>query len=123
MHASTFGGSPLVSAASLEVFKLIRERDLLDSVRNKAIYLTGKLLRLKKKFPCIKVVRGIGLMVGIELDRDAYPIFLECLEKGLIINSTHGNVLRIMPSLTVSKDDLSKGINILEEVLSRIKDK
>lgn len=117
MHASTFGGSPLVSRVSRQVFKIIDEEKLLKNAEVMGKYLYQKLKNFKKNFPFIKEVRAMGLMAGIELNRDSYPIFLKCLEKGLIINSTHKTVLRIMPALNVTKDQLDQGLKILETVL------
>jgi len=121
MHASTFGGSPLVSKVSQEVFKVIEEEKLIKNVQNKGNYLIKHLYDFKKKFSFIKEVRGIGLMAGLELEIDSYPIFLECLKKKLLINSTHKKVLRIMPALNVTKSELDKGLKILEEVLASLK--
>lgn len=121
MHASTFGGSPLATTAALEVLKVIEEEKILNNVREKGVYLLRKLNALKKKYSFIKEVRGVGLMAGIELKFDSAPIFLKCLDKGLIINSTHKNVLRIMPALNVTKEEIDKGLSILEGVLKKYK--
>lgn len=117
MHASTFGGSPLVSKASLETFKVIRQEKLLENVKVMGKYLQKKLFDLKEKFSIIAEIRGMGLMLGLELSGDSYPVFLGCLKKNLIINSTHKNVLRIMPALNVTKKEIDKGLKILEQVL------
>jgi len=121
MHASTFGGSPLVSEVSRQVFKIIEKEQIINNVQDKGSYLLKRLYNLKSKFSFIKDARGIGLMTGLELDIDSYPIFLECLKKKLVINSTHKKVLRIMPALNVTKLELDKGLKILEEVLSKCK--
>ncbi|MCK4912162.1 MAG: aspartate aminotransferase family protein [Candidatus Omnitrophica bacterium] len=121
MHASTFGGSPLVSKVSYQVFKIIEEDKLIENAQEKGSYLLKRLYDLRNKFSFIKEVRGIGLMVGLELKIDSYPIFLECLKKKLLINSTHKKVLRIMPALNVTRLELDKGLKILEEVLSKFK--
>ena len=121
MHASTFGGSPLVSKVSRQVFKIIEEEKLIKNAESKGRYLIKGLYALRKKFPFIKEVRGIGLMVGLELEIDSYPIFLGCLKKKLLINSTHKKVLRIMPALNVTKPELDKGLKILEGVLAKVK--
>ncbi|MFH1503979.1 MAG: aspartate aminotransferase family protein [Candidatus Omnitrophota bacterium] len=119
LHASTFGGSPLATAVSLETFKIIKKEKILENVRKTSEYLLKKLNGFKSEFSFIKEVRGLGLMAGIELKFDSYPIFLECLKKGLIINSTHKTVLRIMPALNVTKKELDEGLNILKEVLNK----
>ncbi|MDD5195775.1 MAG: aspartate aminotransferase family protein [Candidatus Omnitrophica bacterium] len=118
MHASTFGGSPLVCAAGLAVFKIIEQEKILKHVKEMGLYLQKQLRALQSKFSFIKEVRGAGLMVGLELAIDSYPIFKECLERKLIINSTHDTILRIMPALNVSRDELNKGLAILKSVFS-----
>jgi len=116
MHASTFGGSPLAARVSYEVFKVIKEEDILGNVREKERFLKKRLDELKERFPLIKKVKGLGLMAGLELSIDSYPVFMECLKNKLVINSTHKNVLRIMPALNVSFNELGKGLAILEKV-------
>ncbi len=120
MHASTFGGSPLASRVSREVFSIIEEEKVLNNVNNAGKYLFQCLNNFRKKFPSIKEVRGKGLMLALELDIDSYPVFLKCLEEGLIVNATHKNVLRIMPSLNITKQELGKGLDILESVFYKI---
>lgn len=121
LHASTFGGSPFVSKVSLEVFKIIKKEKILNNTEKLGDYLLKKLIRLKDKFEFIKEVRGAGLMTGIELSIDSFPIFLKALGAGLVINSTHQTVLRIMPALNVKKQELDKGLEILEEVFDEVK--
>jgi len=120
LHASTFGGSPLITSVTLEVFKVIKKEKILNNAERLGDYLLKKLIKLKDKFEFIKEVRGVGLMTGIELSIDSFPIFLKAMEKGLIMNSTHQTVLRIMPALNVKKEELDRGLKILEEVLSAI---
>ncbi|MEI8349997.1 MAG: aspartate aminotransferase family protein [Candidatus Omnitrophota bacterium] len=119
MHASTFGGSPFVAQVSLEVFKIIHQERLLEHAHTMGDYLLSQLIQLKKKFSFIKEVRGVGLMTGMDLRIDSFPIFLKALEKGLIVNSTHQTVLRIMPAINVSKEELDEGLKILQEILSQ----
>ncbi len=121
MHASTFGGSPLVTRVALEVFKVIERERLLNKVKRNGNYLYQRLSEFKKKYPFIKQVRGKGLMLGMELSLEAGPLFKECLSKKLILNATHGNVLRVLPALNVSKPELDKGINIIDSVFKKVK--
>jgi len=114
-HASTFGGSPIVSAAALATFQAIEEDSLLDNAKNMGEYLKKKLIGLKKEFPFIKEVRGMGLMLGVELSVDGKKIFNECVKRGLLINCTQGNILRIMPPLIVKKSDINKAVSIIKE--------
>jgi len=121
MHASTFGGSPFISRVSQEVFKIIKEEKLLRNVGAMGSYLHRRLREFKNKFSFVKESRGMGLMAGLDLQIDSYPVFLECLKRKLIVNSTHKTVLRVMPALNITKQELDKGLGVLEEVLSKIR--
>jgi acetylornithine/N-succinyldiaminopimelate aminotransferase len=119
-HASTFGGNPLASRVALEVFRVIKEEGILLNTRRMGNYLIQRLLGLKEKFKIIREVRGMGLMVGLELTCSAYPIFEQALKRRLIINATHQNVLRIMPALNIKREELDLGLEILQSVLSSL---
>ncbi len=116
-HASTFGGSPLVSKAALAVLGAIHKEKLLANTREMGEYLFLKLNQLRNKYPLIKEVRGMGLMIGMELNIPGKDIVQKCVEKGLLINCTHETVLRIMPALNVSKKEIDQAIKILGEAL------
>ena len=116
-HASTFGGSPLVCKAALAVLKSIKKEKLLKNAKEMGGYLFSRLNTLKTKYPVIKEIRGMGLMVGVDLNVEGKQIVEKCLEKGLLINCTHDTVLRIMPTLNVTKKEVDKAIAILDEVL------
>ncbi len=117
-HASTFGGSPIVCAAGLAVFKAIKKEKLLKNATEMGNYLLKKLNILKQKYDIIKEVKGLGLMVGVELTIEGKHIVEACFEKGLLINCTQGNILRLMPALNVKKKDIDKMIKILKDVLT-----
>lgn len=118
MHASTFGGGPVVAAAGLAVLKAIQKEKLLKYCRERGEYLFEKLFGLKNKFSRIKDVRGIGLMAGLELDAPGKTVVEKCAAKGLLINCTHEKVLRLMPALNITKKEIDKAIGILESVFS-----
>lgn len=120
MHASTFGGGAVICKASLGVFKAIKSEDMLRNTRLMSSYLLEKLEQLKEKFNCILQVRGLGLMIGVELSLEGKTIVEECLNNGLIINCTQGKVLRIMPALNVNKKQIDKAIHILNLVFEKI---
>lgn len=115
MHASTFGGSPLVCKAALGVFKALSADKMLKNTKKMGAYLVEKLDGLKQKFNCILEIRGIGLMVGVQLNMEGKTIVGDCFRQGLIINCTQGNVLRIMPALNVTKKQIDKALDILEK--------
>ncbi len=120
MHASTFGGGPVICKAALAVLKAIQKEKLLTKAQRAGEYLFLKLNELKGKFPVIKEARGMGLMAGLELAVEGKQVVEKCLEKGVLINCTHGNVLRFMPALNISKKEIDKALAVLAEVLEGI---
>ncbi len=119
MHGSTFGGSPLVCKAALGVFSAIKKYNMLKNTNVTGAFLIDELNALKSKFKCIKEVRGIGLMIAIELNIEGKAIVEECFNHGLIINCTQSNILRVMPALDVTKRNIKKALFILEKALSK----
>lgn len=115
-HGSTFGGNPVSCAAAVATLKLITPK-LLKDVTDKSKYFVKKLNELKKKFSCIREVRSLGLLVGVELDFAGKDIVEFCIAKGLLINCTQGNVLRFLPPFVITKKDIDKAIKILEDAI------
>jgi predicted acetylornithine/succinylornithine family transaminase len=115
-HGSTFGGNPVACAAAVAVLKQMNPK-LLKEVSAKADYFVKKLNELKKKYPSVKEIRNIGLLIGVELDFAAKDIVEFCLNKGLIINSPKENVLRFLPPFVITKKDIDFAIKILEDAL------
>jgi len=120
-HASTFGGGPVICKAALAVLTAVQEEKLLANANKMGGYLMEKLAYLGKKYPFIKEARGLGLMCGLELNFDGKPIVEACMKLGLLLNCTHGSVLRLMPALGVSKKEIDKAIGILDKVLKEVK--
>jgi acetylornithine/N-succinyldiaminopimelate aminotransferase len=120
-HASTFGGGPVICKAALAVLKAVQDEKLLSNANKIGEYLLAKLTKMRGKYPFIKDVRGVGLMYGLELEQDGKPIVEACTKLGLLINCTHGNILRIMPALGVSKKEIDKAAVILDMVLKEVK--
>jgi len=117
MHASTFGGGPVICRAALGVFKAMQKEKILSNCQVMGKYLLEKLTLLKNTYPVIKEIRGIGLMLGVELTIPGKQIVQACLERGLLINCTHDFVLRLMPALNVTKKDIDQAIDVLSSVL------
>jgi len=117
-HASTFGGNPLACAAGVAVIEAIEQDNLLTNANKMGQYAMEKLRQLKEKYPIIDHVRGKGLMIGVQLTESGGGIVDKCLENGLRINCTQGNVLRIMPSMTVTSEQIDKAIEIIDGVLA-----
>ena len=120
MHGSTFAGSPLVAKAALGVIKAIFADKIMANVKAQGAYLVERLIELKSKYGVIKEVRGLGLMIGVELTMDGTAVFNECFAKGLIINCTQGNVLRIMPALNVTRRQINKAMHILDGAIASV---
>jgi len=116
-HASTFGGNPLAAAAGCAVFETVRDENLLANARQMGAHLRRRLLELKQETPLIAEVRGVGLMTGADLTQNGRDLVADCLDRGLHINCTHDTVLRLMPPLTITKEQLDEGIDILADAL------
>ncbi|KPK42045.1 MAG: acetylornithine aminotransferase [Omnitrophica WOR_2 bacterium SM23_29] len=119
-HASTFGGNPLACAASLATFEAIEKGNLIEKAKRRGRYLYNRLTYLKKDFPFVKVVRGKGLMQGVEMEIEGKAIVDKCVEKGLLINCTQKKVLRFMPPLIVKNAEIDKAVSILAEALKEV---
>ena len=115
-HGSTFGGNPVSCAAAVATIKQMTPK-LLKDVSEKAKYFVKKLNELKKKYSCIKEVRNLGLLVGAELDFAGKDIVEFCINRGLLINCTQGNILRFLPPFIITKKDIDKAIKILGDAL------
>ncbi|MGB9715418.1 MAG: acetylornithine transaminase [Thermodesulfovibrionales bacterium] len=121
-HASTFGGNPLVCAAGVATIEtLLEDGFILDQCNRMGVYMMERLSYLKEKFPSIITdIRGIGLLIGMELKIECEPVVNACLEMGVLTNCTAGNVLRFIPPLIVQKKDIDYLINVLEKVFGRL---
>lgn len=119
-HASTFGGNHLACAASLAVVSYIVNSKLIDDVVEMGNYLRERLGLLKAKYPFIKEVRGMGLMLGVELETDGNKVVEECMKEGLIINCVGGRVLRMLPAYVITKVEVDQAVDILDKVLGRL---
>jgi len=117
-HASTFGGNCLACAAGIATIETIEEGNLLQHATEMGRYAQDKLRALKDKHSEIDHVRGIGLMIGIQLTRPGAQIVSKCLEKGLRINCTHDTVIRFMPPMVVTTEQIDEAVGIFESVLS-----
>lgn len=124
-HASTFGGNPLVCAAAATTLDVILEDGfILDQCRRMGNHFRTTLENLKKEFPnLIADVRTMGLLVGMELTRDGASIVKHCMDRGVLINCTAGNVLRFMPSLIVTEKEIDHLVEVLEQVFDSLAEK
>lgn len=121
-HASTFGGNPLACAAAIATLEtLLEDGFVLDNCRRIGKYLMKRLEKLKKEFSSnILGVRGLGLMIGMEMSNPCDSIVHSCMEKGILVNCTSGNVLRFTPPLIVSEKEVDILVDVLENILGGI---
>lgn len=117
-HGSTFGGNPVSVAAGLAAVRLLNDK-LLENVKVTGNYFMRRLNELKSKYPKrIKKVRGLGLMVGMELKEEGEEIVNRCFEEGILINCTQKRVLRFLPPLIINNTDIDKLVKTLDKILS-----
>jgi len=118
-HASTFGGTPIITAAALEVVKILAEEKIIEHCREIGAYFKERLLWLKERHDLIEDVRGIGLLLGMKLKIKGEGIVKACMERGFLINCVQDNILRFVPPLIIQKDEIDKLVKCLDEVLKR----
>jgi acetylornithine/succinyldiaminopimelate/putrescine aminotransferase len=119
-HASTFGGNPLVCSAGLAVMQtLLKGGALRNAVKMGKVFARG-LERLKESFSFVRSVRGMGLILGLELEMEGAKIVEDCLKEGLLLNCTAYKILRFVPPLTISEKEIERGLAMLEKVLARV---
>lgn len=118
MHGSTFGGGSLVAEAAIATLKTVLDPKVQGRAELTADLLATRLAGLESKHGPIKQVRQRGLMIGVELDREATPIAEACLEKGLYVNSTQGKTIRMLPPLTATAEEVKLAMSIFDEVLT-----
>ncbi|MBT2727609.1 acetylornithine transaminase [Bacillus sp. ISL-75] len=113
-HGSTFGGNPLATAAGLATVTHITESNLLNNANEISGYLDKKLHELKEKYSFIKDIRGLGLLKGMVVETNALGIVQKAIENHLLILTAGPNVVRILPPLTVTKEEINEFIKALE---------
>ena len=119
MHAATFGGNPIAARAGIATIEMIEKDNLLDRANQLSTQFENQLAPLVDSLPIVSDLRIKGLMIGLELCVDATPIVQQCLEQRLLVNCTQGNVLRLLPAMTLSDDQLKQGCGILTDILQK----
>ena len=117
-HGSTYGGNPLACVAVSKVIDLFEEENILDNVKEVGEYLAGKLDELVLKYDFVKEHRGLGLLQGLECDKPVAGIINKALDKGLLLINAGTHVIRFIPALTVSKENVDEMITILDACLA-----
>lgn len=116
-HGSTFGGNPVVCSGALSVLNQLCNSNSYNKISNNGDFIKKTIIN--KDIPCVKEVRGFGLMLGIEIDGDSSLVQKAALENGLLVLTAGKNVVRLLPPLNISNDELEQGINILISILDK----
>lgn len=117
-HATTFGGTPIVTAAALEVVTFMEREGIVGKCRVVGNYFKDKLKELTGKHAMIEDVRGKGLLLGMRLNGDGDAIVLKCMEKGFLINCIQGNILRFVPPLIIEEKEIDALVACLDEIIT-----
>ena len=120
-HGSTFGGTPIVTAAALEVCKTFVAENVIDQGRKTGVYFREKLLELKQRHPAIIDVRGLGLLLGMKLHFDGGTLVNQCMQRGFLINCIQENILRFVPPLTIQEAEIDALVDCLDELFGEKK--
>jgi predicted acetylornithine/succinylornithine family transaminase len=120
MHAATFGGNPLAAAAGIAAIDMIEQQHLLAHVDEAAAAFRERLDALKEKCDAVRDVRVIGMMIGIELSIDGAAVVQSCLEKNLLVNCTQGRVIRLLPAMNISPEDVNEGCDKLSDAILEV---
>lgn len=119
-HASTFGGNPLAMAAGKATIEVMTAEGIIDQGARIGLYLMEKLRELKRRHRCIQDIRGRGLIIGVELDKEVAPVINGCIGEGVLIGSAGTHVLRFLPPLIVEQSDVDRLIATLDRVLEAL---
>jgi acetylornithine/N-succinyldiaminopimelate aminotransferase len=117
-HASTYGGNPLVTAAGLAMFEVIEKENLLVRASQIYEYVCQKVEQLKSRFSFVESVRGRGVMIGVQLSIDGNGIADSALRRGLRVNCTQQTVLRMLPAMTITNEQIDEGFQILADAMA-----
>ena len=119
-HATTFGGTPIVTAAALEVVTTLEREGVVENSRVRGDYFKARLEELAGRHDRIREVRGMGLLIGMRIDADGDAIVSQCLQKGFLINCIQGNILRFVPPLIIEEHDIDALVECLDDILASI---
>ena len=119
-HGTTYGGNPLACAAAVEVFRLFEKLNVTDNVKNVGKYLETQLKNLVEEYDIVKAQRGMGLIQGIELTVNPKDVIAKCLDNGLILFSAGTNVIRFVPPLVITREDVDQMMARLKKALDEV---
>ncbi|MGN0341125.1 MAG: aspartate aminotransferase family protein [Lachnospira sp.] len=119
-HGTTYGGNPLACAAAVEVFRLFEKLNVTDNVKNVGKYLETQLKSLVEEYDIVKAQRGMGLIQGVELTVNPKDVIAKCLDNGLILFSAGTNVIRFVPPLVITREDVDQMMARLKKALDEV---
>ncbi|MDO5579874.1 MAG: aspartate aminotransferase family protein [Planctomycetia bacterium] len=119
MHASTFGGNSIAAAAGIATIKMVEEEGLLEKAKVLGERFKNRFNQLAENLDIIQEVRGVGAMIGAELKVEGAFCVEQCMKRKLLINCTHGNVIRLLPAVNTPFDLVDEGLDIIEDVLRK----
>ncbi len=122
MHASTFGGNPIAMVAGLATVETIEAENLLENCQQMSSRFEDFFTQLKEELPIIEEVRVCGAMIGVDLSINAMPAVQKAMDRGLLLNATHDTVVRLLPALNVTEEDVTQGCQVIAEVLREMAD-
>jgi len=117
MHAATFGGNPIAAAAGIATIEMIEQQSLLEATRRLGDLFRQRFEALAADCDLVQEVRVCGLMIGLELAVEGAPVVKQCMERKLLVNCTHDNVIRLLPAMTLTEEQAHEGCDILAEVI------
>jgi acetylornithine/N-succinyldiaminopimelate aminotransferase len=120
MHAATFGGNPIAARAGIATLEMIEEEGLLDHAKRLGELFRKRLAALAAEHDIVRDVRVAGVMIGIELVVDGTPVVQQCLARKLLVNCTHGTVIRLLPAMNLTEEQAEEGCDILSEVIGNL---
>lgn len=120
MHAATFGGNPIAARAGIATLETIEQEGLLDNAKQLGQLFKNRFAALAQDCDVIREVRVCGVMIGLELAIDGTPVVKECLAKKLLVNCTHGTVIRLLPAMNLTEEQAEEGCEILEGVIRNL---
>ena len=120
-HASTFGGTPVITAAALTVVRIMERDQIPERCRKVGEYFKTRLQRLKERHEIIEDIRGLGLLVGLKLKIAGAPVVAECMKRGFLINCTQENILRFIPPLIITHQEIDALIHCLDDIFSEMR--
>ena len=119
MHAATFGGNPIAARAGIATIEMIEQDNLLEHARRLGELFRARMTALQGECDLVREVRVQGVMIGVELSIDGTPVVQGCMDNGLLVNCTHGTVIRLLPAMNLSEAQLQEGCDILAKVIKQ----